>query len=169
MPAKKGRILGLALLLFLLTACITQQKETANPETNPQDQNPLPQQPGNESPGANEPDNVLPGTIVSGEFNLKVGDSIKNLRGADRYVNKLLELRVKSVIYRYFPMSKIAVLEVLDEGGVVITQKDMRPGRYANEDIVTEDTYNSLLLDKIYINDVIVSEKGNSVLIEVNK
>ena len=74
----------------------------------------------------------------------------------------------KSIIYRFFPMRKIAVFEVLDESGNVITQKDVRIGRYLNEDIVTEDTYEPVLLDKIYAQDVTVSDSGNSVTIQVN-
>jgi hypothetical protein len=169
MQKDNGLFLGFILVLILLSACITQQESTPNPTDNPADQTSQPQQPANETPPATEPNITIPGQIVSGEFNLKVSESIKNLRGAGIYANTFLELRVKSIIYRFFPMSKIAVFEVLDNSGNVITQRDVRIGRYLNEDIVTEDTYEPVLLDTIYAKDVVVSEEGNSVTIEVNK
>ena len=155
------------IMLILLSACITQQQPAENtpqnevPEQQPQTQPEI-------SP-ASEPNIIVSGQIVSGEFNLKIGDSIKNLRGTNRYQEKLLELRVKSVIYRFFPMSKIGVFEVLDETGTAITQRDSRVGRYLNEDLVSGDSYEPVLLDKIYVKDIVVSEGGNSIIIEVNK
>ena len=156
-------------VFLLISGCITQQQPAGVPD-NTVPQNTAPEQPQTtpETPPANEPP-IIPPTTVSGEFTLATGQSVKNIRGTGTFENKLLEIRVKSVVYRQFPMSKIAVFEAVDESGNVVSQRDVRIGRYLNEDLVDQDTYEPVLLDKIYVRDVIVSGTGNSVTIEINK
>ncbi len=173
MNSKIPIIFVLALIVFL-SACITQQQTAENTPQNeipgkPQTQPEIPLITQPETPLINESPPIVPTNAVSGEFTLKSGESVKNLRGTGAFENKRLELRVKAVVFRQFPMSKIGVFEVLDETGTVITQRDARVDRYLNEDIVSEGTYEPVLLDKIYVKDIIVSEQGNSVTIEVNK
>ena len=165
MNAKIPIILVLCLFVFL-SACITQQQPAENTP-----QNGIPEQPQTqpETPSANEAPPIAPTNAVSGEFTLKTGESVKNLRGIGAFENKMLELRVKSIVFRQFPMSKIGFFEVLDETGAVITQRDARVGRYLNVDIVSEDTYEPVLLDKIYVKDIVVSQSGNTVTLEINK
>ena len=154
-------------LLILLSACVTQPPVESPDANAPQNEEPVQEQPTQQP---NTQPSILPPIVdVSGEFTLVTGDTIDNLRGAGIYENKRLTLRVKSVVFRQFPLSKIAVFEVLDKSGAIITQRDARIGRYLNEDLVDQDTYEPVLLDKIYVKDIIVSESGNSVTIEINK
>ena len=155
------------LLLLFFSACITQQETIPGTDNEPVNQTPEPA--GPTTPTNNPPIFEIPTPTGSGEFTLKTGESVKNLRGMGIYDGQKIELRVKSVIYRHFPASKIAVFEALDESGAIITQKDARTGRYLNEDIVSEDAHEPILLDKVYVKGVVVSEEGNTVTIEVNK
>ena len=169
MHQKKALIFASAVLLVFLSACITQQEQLPVTDNTPEPSAPLPQPENPTTPPNNQPIIDIPTLPISGEFTLKTGESVKNIRGLGIYSGTLIELRVKSVVYRHFPASKIAVFEALNESGTVLTQKDVRAGRYLNEDMVAEDSYDPILQDKIYIKDVIVSEEGNSVTIEINK
>ena len=154
-------------LLILLSACVAQPPVESPDANATQDEVSAQEQPTQQP---NIQPSILPPVVdVSGEFTLVTGDTVENIRGAGSYENKRLTLRVKSVVFRQFPLSKIAVFEVLDKSGAIVTQRDVRIGRYLNEDLVDQDTYEPVLLDKIYVKDIVVSESGNSVTIEINK
>jgi len=163
------------LIVVLLAGCLSQFKQKTGPEAGSettgenQGTETGPQNQGGENGVVTPPQENPPANnaeVVSGEFELRAGESIDGLRGAGIYGDQSLELRIHSIGYSHFPTGKMAVFEAIGEDGVQITSRQTIRGRYLDEDIL----YNSrqIFLDRIYVKDIIVTEAGNSVILQVN-